>query len=162
MNNWKNRVCLARRIHLRMQKVARQERSQTRHRNTKFPFSFPVRNVFSSPPARRIMKYLFTALLVSLLGAVPGVAQELRKAELQHAPQPDQPYVLHVSDWLARQPAARQAVAEYQRLKAAGALPAPAKTGQEPQVGDRETFRVSNFKTNEREDIVFELRVIEE
>lgn len=108
------------------------------------------------------MKYLFTALLVSLLGAVPGVAQELRKAELQHAPQPDQPYVLHVSDWLARQPAARQAVAEYQRLKAAGALPAPAKTGQEPQVGDRETFRVSNFKTNEREDIVFELRVIEE
>ncbi len=106
------------------------------------------------------MKRIVTALLVGMLGVMPVAAQSLQKMELQQVTPADQPYVIHVSDWLAQQPAAKQAVAEYHRLKAAGLLPTPNKTTQDPQIGDQETFKVFNFETGATDNINFELRVI--
>lgn len=65
--------------------------------------------------------------------------------------------VLHVTDWLSERPEAKRARATYKALKAQGGLPYNASKSAY-SLGARATFKVYNFRSNDFDEIDFELK----
>ena len=107
-----------------------------------------------------MLRYYWALLLVL---ALPAAAQSLRPISASDSPTAlPQPYILHVTDWLNRQPEVRQALEDFHRRKALGLLSASPTIQAPPQVGDRQSFKVYNFETQTTELREFELRIIED
>ncbi|SHK60599.1 Por secretion system C-terminal sorting domain-containing protein [Rhodothermus profundi] len=106
------------------------------------------------------MYRLLIAFVLSF--SVAASAQPLQPLSSETSADQPESYILHVTDWLNRQPAAQRALADFHRRKALGLLSRTPTVLAPPQVGDRQSFKVYNFETQTTELREFELRVIEE